>query len=50
MEMGQHKLVQGGEHVGATAAVVVSLLTADAVGYHHTLAAVSCNLLENKAK
>jgi hypothetical protein len=49
--MGQHKLGQVGEHVGATAEVVVSLLTAeDVVGYHHTLAAAPSNLLENKAK
>jgi hypothetical protein len=47
MEMGQHKLEQGGDHVGARAEVAVSLLTVDAVVYHHTPAAVPCNLQEN---
>jgi hypothetical protein len=48
-EMGQHMLGQEGEHVGATAEVVVSLLTV-AAAYHHTQAAASRNQLENKVK
>jgi hypothetical protein len=48
--MGQHMLGLGHEDVGAKAEVVVSQLIADAAAYHHTLAAVAHNLLENKAK
>lgn len=49
--MGQHMLGQEGEHVGATAEVVVSLLTV-AAAYHHTQAAASRNQqqAENRLK